>query len=200
MPEKYAGARFKTIFLTEEIPENGEVSRLKKWCQCFADLDLAPQRENAYAGNLSIRAEHGFIITAAGADLGSLGEDELVRVIDINRDHHSVTVYGKREPSSESFLHHAIYTARPRVHAVFHGHDELVLRYGQTMHLPVTAREQPYGTLELADEMLQVLGNHNYIVIRNHGFIALGTDMDQAGEEALEKHRIAQQFADLTVG
>jgi L-fuculose-phosphate aldolase len=200
MLEKYAGVRFTTIYHAEAVHHGPEVQRLKKWCQCFADMDLAPRRNNSYAGNLSIRAEHGFVITAAGADLGNLGEDELVQVIDINRDHHSVTVYGKREPSSESFLHHAIYAARPQVHAVFHGHDELVLRYRENMHLPVTERERTYGSLDLVDEVMQILGNHSYIVLRNHGFIALGTDMDQAGEQALEKHRVARHFAALTAG
>ncbi|MFC1583557.1 class II aldolase/adducin family protein [Candidatus Neomarinimicrobiota bacterium] len=197
---KYAGVRFNTIYRTGGIPSKFDLQRLKQWCQRFADMDLAPRRDNSYAGNLSIRAEHGFVITAAGAGLGNLGADDLVQVIDINRDLHSVTVQGEKEPSSESFLHHAIYAARPQVHAVFHGHDELVLRYWQNMHLPVTEKEQPYGTLELVDEMMQTLGNHSYIVIRNHGFIALGTDMDRAGDEALEKHRIARHHADLSVG
>lgn len=200
MSEIYTGVHFKTIFRTREAPRNPETQILMQWCHHFADQGLAPKRDNGYAGNLSFRTENGFIITAAGADLGNLGGDDLVQVTDANRDHNSVTVDGKKEPSSESFLHHAIYAARPQAQAVFHGHDQLVLRYGQNMHLPVTAREQPYGTLDLVDEIMQVLDNHSYIVIRNHGFIALGSDMDQAGQEALEKHQLARQYADSAAG
>jgi L-fuculose-phosphate aldolase len=200
MTEKYIGPRFNTVFLSKEIPYHPAVPHLMKWGRRFAELGLAPQRGNAYAGNLSFRAPSGFIITAAGADLGKLVDDDMVLVVEVTQDSHSVTVHGKKEPSSESFLHHAIYAARPQVQAVFHGHDELILQHAREIHLPVTVREQPYGSLELAKEVLQVLGVHNYTVIRNHGFIASGKDLEQAGQEALEKHRLAQQYAESTTG
>ena len=200
MADSYVGPRFQTVFQSKEIPHHPAVTKMIKWGRRLAELDLAPRQGNACAGNLSFRAPSGFIITAAGADLGNLTGDDLVLVVEVKQDPHSVTVQGKKEPSSESFLHHAIYAARPHVQAVFHGHDDLVLRCAQEIHLPVTAREQPYGSLELVEEVLQVLRDHNYLVIRNHGFIALGREMDQAGKEALEKHRLAQQFAESTTG
>ena len=200
MANLYVGPRFQTVFQSKEIPHHPAATNLIKWGRRLAELDLAPQQGNAYAGNLSFRAPSGFIITAAGADLGNLTDDDLVLVVEAKQDPHSVTVHGTKEPSSESFLHHAIYDAKPQVQAVFHGHDELILQYAQEIRLPVTAREQPYGSLELVKEVLQVLGTHNYIVIRNHGFIASGKDLDRAGNEALEKHRLAQRHAKSSTG
>jgi ribulose-5-phosphate 4-epimerase/fuculose-1-phosphate aldolase len=51
--------------------------------------------------------------------------------------------------------------------------------------LPVTEKEYESGTVELAKEVLKVLGDHKLIVLRNHGFVSLGNTMKEAGELAL---------------
>jgi len=40
------------------------------------------------------------------------------------------------------------------------------------------------GTIELAKEVLKVLGNNKLIVLKNHGFVSLGATMKEAGELA----------------
>jgi ribulose-5-phosphate 4-epimerase/fuculose-1-phosphate aldolase len=56
--------------------------------------------------------------------------------------------------------------------------------------LPVTAREQPYGTAELVAEILQVLDGHKIVIMRQHGFVSFGATMAEAGrvaEDVLKK-------------
>lgn len=97
-----------------------------------------------------------------------------------------LTVAGRHEPSSESLMHAAIYAARPAVGAVFHGHSDAILRAAGRLGLPVTQREQPYGTPAMADAVLDVLSGHSLVIMRNHGFVALGRTPAEANA-AVEK-------------
>lgn len=81
-------------------------------------------------------------------------------------------------------MHAAIYEARPEVGAVFHGHHDRMLREGEKLGLPVTGKEQPYGTPEFVREILQILGRKKFLLIRNHGFVSLGATMEEAGLNA----------------
>ena len=83
-------------------------------------------------------------------------------------------------------MHAGIYAARSEVDAVFHGHSEKLLAAAERLGVPVTAREQPYGTPELVAEILQVLDSHKLVIMRQHGFVSLGGTMEEAGRTAEE--------------
>ena len=82
-------------------------------------------------------------------------------------------------------MHHLIYKACGNVNAVFHGHNNTIIAHTEELRLPVTEKEYESGTVELAKEVLKVLGDHKLIVLRNHGFVSLGNTMKEAGELAL---------------
>jgi L-fuculose-phosphate aldolase len=191
MAEPYSGTRFTTIFRARTPVPATLTRELSWWCGHLAESDLTPAMPGGFAGNLSIRYKAGFIITSAGADLGHIREEDFTQVLNANPDRRQVTAIGLRIPSSESFIHYAIYKNRREIQAVIHGHDELVLEHSRELDLPITAMERPYGTLELMQEVLKVLGNHSYIILRNHGFLALGATLDEAGQEALRQQAAA---------
>lgn len=187
MSETYSGTKFKTIFKENRTISNEKTSELAKWCNKFAELGLAPFVDGSHAGNLSFRTENGFIITAAGADLEKINEDDFVEVINVNNS--EVTVIGTKEPSSETLMHNSIYQKRPDINAIFHGHDQFVLE--NPKDTPITEKEQPYGTKALADEvtkLLNTINKNNYIIIKNHGILSLGETMEKAGNLAIETH------------
>ncbi len=190
MSEIYSGTKFKTIFKEKKVLNNEKISELTKYCNKFAELGLAPFVDEGHAGNLSFRTENGFIITAAGADLSKTSEKDFVEVINV--DNSEVTVVGIKEPSSETLMHNAIYQKRKDINAVFHGHDKVVMENPQD--LPITEKEQPYGTKALADEVTKLLNtnkNTNYFIIKNHGILSLGKTMENAGTLAIEIHNKA---------
>jgi ribulose-5-phosphate 4-epimerase/fuculose-1-phosphate aldolase len=90
-------------------------------------------------------------------------------------------------------LHFAIYHARKDVQAVFHGHNQKILLCVNKLNLPETREKAPYGSIELVQSVMAVLGDANYILIRKHGFISLGATMNEAGERAIETHRLCLQ-------
>jgi L-fuculose-phosphate aldolase len=177
MGEVYTGTKFRTVQVHPEPPRHERSPRLVHWCRRFAELGLAGKA----MGNLSFRTDNGFIITPTGTDPLTLTVDDLVEILGVDVQQREVYAVGKREPSSESLMHQGIYRARADVMAIFHGHSAAVLEAAARLRLPITAREQPYGTPEMAAEVVAILGRHSFVIMRNHGFIALGGTMDEAG-------------------
>ncbi len=191
MNEKYEGVRFSTFFIDEVEPEfNDELKLLMHWCSVFDKENLAPTFQNGSAGNLSFRISpdrNAFVIT--GTSIGikyRLSADKFVSVWDVDLNKKIVYAEGFREPSSESMLHFAIYKKRPDVQAIFHGHCDEIIN-AEIYNNITTKNETPYGSIELINEVLKIIEKENFIIIRNHGFISLGSDIDEAGNRVLEE-------------
>lgn len=180
-------AKFKTTFLDSTAPESEKNAGLIEWGKRLAKEGLAPTSEHYSAGNLSIRSKSGTIITASGVDLGKISKEDLVEVVECNLEKFELKAVGLAEPSSESLMHWKIYQRRPAVNAILHGHSRLILKHAAEMELCTTKHFQEYGTIELLKEILNVLGDRNFIVIKRHGFLSLGQTMKEAGERAIKK-------------
>ena len=188
MSSQYIGTKFQTVFKDKNAIKDDNISILIKWCDHFAELGLSPKLIGGFGGNLSFRTKQGFIITASGVNLKNLSENDLVEIIEADILLKKVVVNGTKQPSSESLLHYYIYSQRPEVNAVFHGHDEQVLKKCEQLNLLITKQEQPYGSVKLIEEVGKMLENYFYIVLKNHGFLSLGETMDKAGNLALQIH------------
>jgi len=142
----------------------------------------------AQSGNLSVRADHGFVVTTAGARLDALGTSDVVLL--------DGSLAAVRRASSELALHLAIYDARPDVRAVIHTHspyatawscvaEELVLTldeadyYGMARRVPVAEHAAP-GSRELADRASGALGSGSAVLLRRHGAVVVGSDLPSA--------------------
>jgi len=196
---KYSGVKFKTIFIEKREIKHAGIEELSIWGKKFVELGLAPKIVGGFAGNLSFRTSNGFIITASGANLSELKSDDFVEVKTADINLKQIFVCGLKNASSESFLHHAIYIKLPEINAVFHGHDELTLKYNNLLNIPITEKEQPYGSIELVNEAVKILDNYilnnhkksNYFLLKNHGFISFGKTMNEAGSNAVSQHSLA---------
>ena len=178
--------RFNTVFVSDEISSDAKIMELKEWSKKFQKSGLTPEVEGNYTGNLSFRSGEGFVITASGLkNKENLADDCFVIVKAYDEQTNTFIVEGKKRPSSESIMHHLLYRACGDVNAVFHGHNDLIVKYAEEMKLPVTKKEYESGTIELAKEVLKVLGDKKVIVLKNHGFVSLGTTMKEAGEQSL---------------
>ncbi len=178
--------RFNIIFVSDEIPSDAKIEELKDWCERFQKNGLTPEIEGNYTGNLSFRSEEGFIITASGLkSKENLSNDCFVYVKSYDEQSNTVYIEGKRQPSSEAVMHSLIYQTRKEVNAIFHGHNDAIIKNAEKLELPTTEEEHEPGSLELAEDVLGALGDKNLIIIRNHGFISLGETMKEAGKQAL---------------
>jgi L-fuculose-phosphate aldolase len=180
--EVYTGTKFRTIFADSHPPQNSRLNELVEWSHRLADWGLVATA----MGNISFRTASGFIISPTGTDPRTITATQFVEVLEVDMAARTLRVHGASEPSSESMLHDAIYRARPEIQAVFHGHDARVLARAEQLFLPVTAKEQPYGTPALVNEVLAILPGADLFVMRNHGFVALGLTMADAGRRVEE--------------
>ncbi|MEV8632035.1 class II aldolase/adducin family protein [Streptosporangium sp. NPDC051023] len=142
------------------------------------------------SGNLSVRAGDLVAVTPGGIALDRL-EPEACPVVDIEGH----LVEGELQPSSETPMHLAVYTATGTA-AVVHTHStfgtvvattmtELPPIHYNTMLLGGTVRVAEYatyGTPELAANVRAALGDRRAVLLANHGGVTLGDDLPQAFE------------------
>lgn len=192
--EIHGGVKFRVDFLSAAVPADARLEELKWWCAEFHRRNFAPPYGEFSQGNLSFRIRPGdnaFIIT--GSQVGwkdRITDDRFVTVHGCDMETGAVSASGTRDPSSESMLHFAIYRSRQDVQAVFHGHSREILRcVDRPADIPETAEKQPYGSIELARGVMDVMGNADFVILKKHGFISLGRSMDEAGRRAIEVHQ-----------
>ena len=186
----YEGVKFRTEMIGKDLPNDPRLDRLKYWCKIFHDKGLAPPyREGSY-GNLSFRLKEGkdsFVITASQSGLNeSNTNDRFITIQKIDLKAGIAYALGSRKPSSEAMVHSAIYHARPDVHAIFHGHCDKISTDAEKLGIPITSREEPYGTIDLVNQVLKTLDDSSFLEMRNHGFLSLGKSVDYAGNLTLE--------------
>jgi ribulose-5-phosphate 4-epimerase/fuculose-1-phosphate aldolase len=192
--------KFKVELISPDVPGDERVEELRRWCIRFNALGLTPEipGQGRTQGNLSFRLrpdEPAFVITGSTLSTkGTLAPGDFVTVLQSDLEEKTVYASGTRDPSSESMLHFEIYLRRPDVGAIFHGHDRPVTAQAASLGLPETAEEKPSGSVELLQQVMNILGDEEFLVMKNHGFLALGRTMDEAGQLALRiKNTISQR-------
>ncbi len=129
-----------------------------------------------------------------------------ILVIDLE----GAVVEGRGTPSSETPTHLSVYRARPEVGAVVHTHsvyasvlavagmeippliDEQVMALGGTVSV---AEYAIAGSEELARNVCDALGERNAVLLRNHGALSVGADL----EEAVSKCELVERIAEVYV-
>jgi L-fuculose-phosphate aldolase len=155
------------------------------------------------SGNVSVRTRHGMVITPSGCSADTITDTDPV----------PMTLAGKsranRAPSSEWFMHAAIYRAYTNTAAIVHTHSDactalaclneklpafhyLVVRFGGD-----DVRCAPYvtfGTPALADVAVAALADRTACLLANHGMIVTAANADEALTSAIMLETLARQY------
>ena len=153
---------------------------------------------HASSGNVSVRLPKDadgrelFAMTPSGVPYRVLRPEQ---VLIVDADANVVDGDGVGKPSSERKVHFAAYAARADVGAVIHSHsvyasalaaagqdlppviDEMVVAIGGAVQCA------PYGmpaTPQLADSAIALMGLRQAVLLRNHGVVGVGRDLDEA--------------------
>jgi ribulose-5-phosphate 4-epimerase/fuculose-1-phosphate aldolase len=187
--------KFRVEFLSRGTPDDHRLGRLRDWCICFDQNGLTPPFEGVgrSLGNLSFRLqpnEPAFVITASTLmSKQDLAPSDFVTVFRCDLERRTVYAAGARDPSSESLMHFEIYRRRPDVGAIFHGHDTEITAHAALLAVPETPEFRPPGTPELLAQVMTILDDVPFLVMKNHGFLSFGRSMEEAGSQALEIKR-----------
>ena len=169
----------KSVFeIKKEICEVGH----KLWLKGFVA---------ANDGNISVKVgENEFYCTPTGVSKGDLTPDMIIKV-----DKDGKKLEGKLNPSSEIKMHMRVYRERPDVTAVVHAHPpvataftvadidldqyilpEAVLTIG---NVPTCDYGTP-STMEIPDSLDPYLQKHDAFLLRNHGALTVGCNLNKA--------------------
>ena len=157
-------------------------------------------------GNISVRLDDDrILVTPSGLPKGRLTPDSMV-IVDVNGKH----LQGNLKASSELPMHLKVYSQRPEIKACVHshapystafavagiplGHDilpEIVLSVGT---VPLTDYAPP-GTDAVPKALDPHLEENNAFLLRNHGLLTIGRDLD----EAYNRHEVVEHLARIVM-
>lgn len=155
------------------------------------------------SGNLSVRADDGFLITPSGMQYSVLKPEDVV-FMNLSGEHNASC-----NPSSEWKFHRDIYAARDDAGAIVHTHSvhatalACLDRGIPAFHYMVAAagghdiRCAPYatyGTQALSDFAVAALAERKACLLAHHGVIALGNGLNSALALAGEVETLAHQY------
>jgi ribulose-5-phosphate 4-epimerase/fuculose-1-phosphate aldolase len=184
----YVGIKFEATCERCETP--AECARLHEAFRVCGERLASHGMAPANGGNLSQAVTGGIVITTAGCNLGIIEPDELALVRGCSLDEARVRYAGVAQPSSETMMHWLIYRDFPAAGAVVHAHDDATSSLAALRSdTPETPREEPYGTVALARLAAQTFAaGGEIIVLKNHGYLATGPDLERAVETVVRKH------------
>ncbi|WP_455645659.1 class II aldolase/adducin family protein [Methanosphaera sp.] len=145
------------------------------------------------AGNISIIDESGeyIYITASGTDFKSLKYEDVIKV---NINDLTYVSSENRVPSMETSLHTGVYKKRSDVKSVVHIHSPYATAFAFSNrklrqqegfgeitgeYIAEVDYYQP-GSKKLAEHASDALKEDDSVLLKNHGLIAVGKDIDEA--------------------
>jgi L-fuculose-phosphate aldolase len=155
------------------------------------------------SGNVSVRNDEGFLITASGIPYKKMKPEHVVQM-DLDGGY-----MGEFLPSTEWRMHLDIFKARPEAEAIVHVHSTYATALatlrkdippfhymigvtgGSTLRVSDYAE---FGTQELSDTMLKAMAGRNSCLLANHGQICFGPNLEKALWLAGEIEGLCEQY------
>ncbi len=195
--EKYEGVKFCSVNVGRSFKVENELVDLNRWTFILSELGLTPLHSSGASGNQSYRYKgESFCITKSGmVPQEHCVVENFCKVVDCNSETGEVFWQGDTHPSSESFLHHLIYDRFPSINCILHGHSSLFLKNAQKIALPVSKKYCDYGTVELGESALEVVGLKTpFIILKDHGFVAMGVTIQDAGKLVIDQLQLLLEY------
>ncbi len=176
--------KFRCVHEPGPAPEHPEWAALNELRSDLVRAGLVGVLENGVGyGNLSLRAEHGFVVTAtATGHIPVLGPDGYCLVTTYDIDTNTVWSSGPAQAGSESMTHAAVYEASSVTGCVIHLHHAEL--YAQLLEgkAPATSPEAAFGTPAMARSVAELVRRHpadGVIAMTGHpdGFIMYAPDI-----------------------
>jgi len=187
--------KYELLFTATAAVLNHDYADLSRWHHRFKNAGILGQDPERYEGlgfgNLSQRLDgSNFLIsgTQTGClDLLTAADYALVTHAEIAENR--ISAEGRIKPSSEALTHAAVYALDADIRYVFHVHSPDIWKRREQLALPETAAEIPYGTPEMANEMVRLYRNGafehmNVFAMAGHedGIVGFDTTANKAGE------------------
>lgn len=176
---------------------------IKEQLLYFGREMIARNLTTGSGGNLSAREGDRIVITPSGMEYLAMTAEDMVVCNTMGQ-----VDEGQRRPSSELDFHLALYNHRPEIGAVVHTHSVFATTMA-CMHREIPpvhylvgfsgakvplAPYATFGTPELARSVVQTIGDHNAVLLANHGLVAVGGTLAAAFNVAEEIELVARIY------
>lgn len=144
------------------------------------------------AGNVSVKFKNnGKIIIGITPTLKSLNNLKFNDIVLVDLEGNIIS---KGKPSSEVFMHLNIYKSKKNVKAIVHTHSPFATGFSfsdkKIKRLEGFGKiEKPYlaevnyeipGTMDLANKVGEAIKNEDVLILKNHGVISVGENLEEA--------------------
>ncbi len=159
------------------------------------------------SGNFSIldKENNCFYITPSGADRKTMKPED-IPVMGLDGNLLQAGAHGK--PSIETDMHRLCYLSRPDIGAIVHTHSHYATVFAiKGMPIQPVADEAifygkkaafanyaPPGTPELAQYVSEALTSCDVVLLRNHGVLTAGKDIEEAFLKAMYVEHVAKLY------
>ena len=155
------------------------------------------------SGNVSVRTDEGFLITASGIPYKKMKREHVVEM-DLDGGYR-----GDYLPSTEWRMHMDIFKARPEAKAIVHVHSTYATALAclrkdiPAFHYMIgiaggasllVSDYAEFGTQALSDTMLKAMEGRSGCLLANHGQICFGDTLEKALWRAGEIEALSHQY------
>ncbi len=117
-------------------------------------------------------------------------KDEDIIIIDMDGN----VLKGDKKPSSETFLHLKVYKERNDINGIVHAHSPYATGFSfsdkplkrlegfgeiKNPNIPSVNYSKP-GSEDLAKDTAEMMKNEDVVILKNHGVVAAGINLDEA--------------------
>lgn len=158
-----------------------------------------------YSGNISARFEDGMLITVSGSANGYLTKEDIVYT-----GFDGVSKEEGKKPSSEKFLHSAIYQMRDDIDFIIHVHPPYLSSFASSnrdLMSPIMAENVFYfggiplaeyalpSSMELVNNTVKYFNEYDAVLMANHGFVIGSKTL----KDAYLKLELAESYAQVVL-
>jgi len=174
---------FQTFFISTERSNCPLISNVIITCKKFKEMGLLKDT----TGIVSLSYGKRILINGSNADLKDIKREDILEIVDYDPAKKIVLAIGRIEPHIETPVHWIIQHARNDVKAIIQLNGEKIIeRFSK--YLPVTEKEYPPGTLELAKEILKMLRKSKRIAIKDRGVLFVGASLKEVNDLILKTY------------
>ena len=180
---KLPNTAFQTFYTSREESNCPLLPEFVKFGKKVKDSGLS---KNITSAVISVRYGKRMIINTDYSNIDKITRGEILEIVDYDPVKKVLLTMGPKQPKIETPVHWMVHHARNEVNAVVQLTGENIIRIAEGK-IPSTDNEHPVGSFEMIKEVLKELGNSKSVLIKNHGVLFVGQNLNELEDEVFKK-------------
>ena len=174
--------QFQTFYVSKEVSNCPLISKAIEIGKEFEKKNLSYNLDKII---ISFKYGKRVLINADDTNIKDLKRKDFLEIIDYDPLKKVMLLMGSKTPRINSSFHWLIHHSRDEINAVIQLNDSNLSEKLENK-FPITEKNYPAGTLELAKEVLKLLRNTKKIIIREEGVLFVGNSIEELKKQTLK--------------